>query len=82
MTLNRPRRGVRTSQERRFADLVNGMMAQLGPEPSVATVALVHRAAMISLALEQMEVAAAAGSDFNLATYSTNANVLRRIWSP
>jgi hypothetical protein len=72
---------MRTHGARRFRELVADLVHHLDGDPTPPQIALVRRAAALSVWCEAQEAAQAAGGDLDSAAYSSAANTLRRLLS-
>lgn len=71
----------RTIIARRYREVVERLLSELGPNPTAAQEQLARRAATIMLWCEQRESEAATGVDIDMATFVTATNALRRVLS-
>jgi len=69
----------RTSQARRFKEILAMLVQDIGGDPSEAQKAIAARAATLAVWCEQTEVAYAQGGLFDVATYTTASNAMRRL---
>jgi hypothetical protein len=72
---------MRTHGGRRFRGLVADLAHHLNDDPTPPQLALIRRAAALSVWCEQQEAAQASGGDLDIAAYSSAANTLRRLLS-
>lgn len=70
---------MRTHGGRRFKELVADLVHHLDGDPTAPQLAIIRRAAALSVWCEGMEVAQASGEDFDVAAYSSAANTMRRL---
>jgi hypothetical protein len=70
---------MRTFGGRRFKELVADLVHHLNDDPTPPQLALIRRAAALSVWCEAQEAAQASGGDLDIAAYSTAANTLRRL---
>jgi hypothetical protein len=70
---------MRTHGGRRFKELCADLVDHLGDDPTAPQVALIRRAAALAVWCEQAESDQAQGGDFDVASYTTCANTLRRL---
>jgi hypothetical protein len=66
---------------RRYRDVVNELISDLGGDPSGAQSAIARRAAALCVVCEQAEAEMVAGGILDLAEFTTAANSLRRLLS-
>ena len=66
---------------RRFKEIVSTLFADMGGDPTEAQKAIASRAATLAIWCEQAETDFANGKDFDVATYATSANAMRRLLS-
>lgn len=70
---------MRTHGGRRFKELCADLMDHLGDIPTAPQVAIIRRAAALAVWCEQAEADQAQGDDFDVASYTTAANTMRRL---
>jgi hypothetical protein len=71
----------RSSTARRYRDVLNELISDMGGDPSGAQTAIARRAAALCVVCEQAEAEMVAGGVLNLAEFTTAANSLRRLLS-
>jgi hypothetical protein len=71
----------RSAVARRYRDVVNELISDLGGDPSGAQSAIARRAAALCVVCEQAEAEMVAGGILDLAEFTTAANSLRRLLS-
>ena len=86
---NRTRKGLgkdvlagidgRTGPARRFREIVAQMASDLGGDPSQGQAAIMERAATLIVWCEGEEAARARGESFDIASFTTATNALRRL---
>ena len=69
----------RSTMGRRFREIVSTLFADLGGDPTEAQRAIASRAATLAIWCEQAETDFANGKAFDVATYATSANAMRRL---
>jgi hypothetical protein len=69
----------RTFGGRRFKELVADLVHHLNDDPTPPQMALIRRAAALSVWCEAQEAAQASGGELDIASYTTAANSLRRL---
>jgi hypothetical protein len=69
----------RTSQARRFKEVLSMLVQDMGGDPTEAQKAIAARAATLAVWCEQSEVAYAQGEGFDVASYTTASNAMRRL---
>lgn len=69
----------RSTSARRFKEIIATLSADLGGDLTEAQKAIAARAATLAVWCEQAETDFANGKDFDVATYSTTANAMRRL---
>jgi len=69
----------RTGQARRFKEILATLVQDMGGDPSEAEKAIACRAATLALWCEETEVGYAQGGDFDVLTYATASNAMRRL---
>ena len=72
---------MRTSGGRRFKELCADLVDHLGDSPTAPQLAIIRRAAALAVWCEQAEADQAQGGDFDVASYTTAANTMRRLLS-
>ncbi len=70
---------MRTNGGRRFKELCADMVSHLAGDPTTPEFHLIRRGAALAVWCEQAEATQANGGEFDVATYSTAVNTLRRI---
>jgi hypothetical protein len=70
---------MRTHGGRRFRELVADLAHHLNDDPTPPQLALIRRAAALSVWCEQQEALQASGGELDIASYSSAANTLRRL---
>jgi hypothetical protein len=71
----------RSAVARRYRDVLNELISDLGGDPSGAQSAIARRAAALCVVCEQAEAEMVAGGVLDLAEFTTAANSLRRLLS-
>jgi hypothetical protein len=71
----------RSTIARRYRDVLNELISDLGGDPSGAQSAIARRAAALCVVCEQAEAEMVAGGVLDLAEFTTAANSLRRLLS-
>jgi hypothetical protein len=71
----------RSAAARRYRDVLNELISDLGGDPSGAQSAIARRAAALCVVCEQAEAEMVAGGELDLAAFTTAANSLRRLLS-
>jgi hypothetical protein len=71
----------RSAIARRYRDVLNELISDLGGDPSGAQSAIARRAASLCVVCEQAESELLAGGALDLAEFTTAANSLRRLLS-
>src|ERR1700694_3310961 len=71
----------RSAIARRYRDVLNELISDLGGDPSGAQSAIARRAAALCVVCEQAEAEMVAGGVLDLAEFPTAANSLRRLLS-
>lgn len=71
----------RSRVARRYRDLTDGLLAQLGEPPNEANLSLARRCATMMLWSEAEEDRLARGEAIDMAAFTTTANTLRRLLS-
>lgn len=69
----------RTVPARRFRDVLSQLVSDMGGDPSEAETIIARRAATLTVWCELAEAGMASGADFDVASYTTAANSLRRL---
>ncbi|WP_063712055.1 hypothetical protein [Bradyrhizobium genomosp. III] len=69
----------RTAPVRRYRDLYQQFVQDIGGDPSAAQDAIARRAAQLCVVLEQSEATYLAGGGVNIAEYTTASNAMRRL---
>jgi hypothetical protein len=69
----------RTTSARRFKEIIASLSADLGGDLTEAQKAIAARAATMAVWCEQAETEFANGGDFDVTTFATVANALRRL---
>ena len=69
----------RSTAARRFKEIVSTLFSDLGGDPTEAQKAIASRAATLAVWCEQAETDFANGQSFDVATYATSANAMRRL---
>ncbi|WP_354114348.1 hypothetical protein [Bradyrhizobium sp. RT3a] len=69
----------RTAPVRRYRDLYQQFVQDIGGDPSAAQDAIARRAAQLCVVLEQSEAKYLAGGGVNIAEYTTASNAMRRL---
>ena len=69
----------RSVTARRYRDVLSALISDLGGNPSEAQAIIARRAATLTVWAETAESAMAAGSDFDVASFTTACNALRRL---
>jgi len=69
----------RSTAARRFREVVAQLAADLGGDPSQAQLAIIGRAATLLVWCEMQETRFALGEDFDIASFTTATNALRRL---
>lgn len=69
----------RSLMARRFREIAAGIEADLGNDLTEAERAIAARATTLAIWCEDAEAALARGDDFDVTTYSTAANAMRRL---
>jgi hypothetical protein len=72
---------MRTSGGRRFKELCADLVLHLANDPTAPQLAIIRRAAALAVWCEGQEAAQASGGDFDVASFTTAANTLRRLLS-
>lgn len=72
---------ARTAPVRRYKDLYQQFVGDIGGAPSAAQDAIARRAAQLCVVLEQSEARYLAGGGVNIAEYTTASNAMRRLLS-
>ena len=72
---------MRTAGGRRFKELCADLVDHLGDDPTAPQLAIIRRAAALAVWCEQAEADQAQGGDFDVASYTTAANTMRRLLS-
>src|SRR5664279_4415761 len=71
----------RSAVARRYRDVLNELISDLGGDPSGAQSAIARRASALCVVCEQAEAEMVAGGILDLAEFTTAANSLRRLLS-
>jgi hypothetical protein len=71
----------RSAVARRYRDVLNELISDLGGDPSGAQSAIARRASALCVVCEQAEAEMVAGGVLDLAEFTTAANSLRRLLS-
>jgi hypothetical protein len=71
----------RSTAARRYRDVLNELISDLGGDPSGAQSAIARRAAALCVVCEQAEAEMVAGGVLDLGEFTTAANSLRRLLS-
>lgn len=71
----------RSATARRYRDVLNELISDLGGDPSGAQTAIARRASALCVVCEQAEAEMVAGGILDLAEFTTAANSLRRLLS-
>ena len=71
----------RSAVARRYRDVLNELISDLGGDPSGAQSAIIRRASALCVVCEQAEAEMVAGGVLDLAEFTTAANSLRRLLS-
>ena len=71
----------RSAVARRYRDILNELISDLGGDPSGAQSAIARRASALCVVCEQAEAEMVAGGALDLAEFTTAANSLRRLLS-
>ena len=69
----------RSTMGRRFKEIVSTLFTDLGGDPTEAQKAIACRAATLAIWCEAAESDFANGKDFDVTTYATSANAMRRL---
>ncbi len=72
---------MRTHGGRRFKELCADLVDHLCDSPTAPQLAIIRRAAALAVWCEQAEAEQAQGGDFDVASYTTAANTMRRLLS-
>jgi hypothetical protein len=72
---------MRTHGGRRFKELCADLVDHLCRPPTAPQLAIIRRAAALAVWCEQAEAEQAQGADFDVASYTTAANTMRRLLS-
>lgn len=72
---------MRTHGGRRFKELCADLADHLCDSPTAPQLAIIRRAAALAVWCEQAEADQAQGGDFDVASYTTAANTMRRLLS-
>lgn len=72
---------MRTHGGRRFKELCADLVDHLGDDPTAPQFAIIRRAAALAVWCEQAEADQAQGGEFDVASYTTAANTMRRLLS-
>src|SRR6056297_1723824 len=72
---------MRTSGGRRFKELCADLVHHLCDDPTAPQFAIIRRAAALAVWCEQAEADQAQGGEFDVGTYTTAANTMRRLLS-
>lgn len=72
---------MRTHGGRRFKELCADLVGHLCDSPTAPQLAIIRRAAALAVWCEQAEAEQAQGGDFDVASYTTAANTMRRLLS-
>jgi hypothetical protein len=72
---------MRTHGGRRFKELCADLVDHLCDSPTAPQLAIIRRAAALAVWCEQAEAEQAQGADFDVASYTTAANTMRRLLS-
>lgn len=72
---------MRTHGGRRFKELCADLVDHLCDTPTAPQLAIIRRAAALAVWCEQAEAEQAQGGDFDVASYTTAANTMRRLLS-
>jgi hypothetical protein len=77
----RPLEGVdgRTALARRYRDILEQLIADIGGDPSEAQSLILRRAATLAVWCEQSEAGLAQGKPLDIAEFTTAVNALRRL---
>ena len=70
---------MRTHGGRRFKELCADLVDHLCSDPTAPQLAIIRRAAALAVWCEQAEAEQAQGGDFDVASYTTAANTMRRL---
>ena len=70
---------MRTHGGRRFKELCADLVEHLCESPTAPQLAIIRRAAALAVWCEQAEAEQAQGGDFDVASYTTAANTMRRL---
>ena len=70
---------MRTHGGRRFKELCADLIDHLCESPTAPQLAIIRRAAALAVWCEQAEAEQAQGGDFDVASYTTAANTMRRL---
>jgi len=70
---------MRTHGGRRFKELCADLIDHLCDDPTAPQLAIIRRAAALAVWCEQAEAEQAQGGDFDVASYTTAANTMRRL---
>ena len=70
---------MRTHGGRRFKELAADFVDHLADEPTAPQLAIIRRAAALSVWCEEQEVGQAQGGDLDVTAYTTATNTLRRL---
>jgi hypothetical protein len=71
----------RSATARRYRDILNELISDIGGDPSGAQTAIARRASALCVVCEQAEAEMVAGGVLDLAEFTTAANSLRRLLS-